>query len=227
MIRRPPLRSAPRLTSAAVPWLLVAMVLVCTRARAAEDSVLEDLRQGDRVRLTLTHGGELVGHVTAWVGDQLSVRDAERVLVQVDPAVIEQVEVLERIAERPLARVDVPALETEEGRRELRRRRVRAGALATGSFFIPGLGQYAAGKPGLGSLYLFGTLVIDATIVLTLVINEDPLVATLLGGLELASRITSASLAHQDAMRLQLAILPIPKPGGGAPGWCAAIHVRW
>jgi len=177
--------------------------------------------------MVLTHGGDLVGHVTAWVGQVLSVRDGEQLLVPVDPVVVRELEVLERISSRPLARVDAPEPDSEEEQRELRRRRARAGALATGSFFIPGLGQYAAGKPGLGSLYLFGTLVIDATIVLSLVLNQDPLVAGLLGGLDLASRITSATLARQDALRLQMVIAPLPPGQGRAPGVCAAVYLRW
>ena len=150
MIRRPRARSA----TPVLACLFVAAALGGGPARAADPAAFEDLRQGDRVRMVLTHGGDLVGHVTAWVGQVLSVRDGEQLLVPVDPVVVRELEVLERISSRPLARVDAPEPDSEEEQRELRRRRARAGALATGSFFIPGLGQYAAGKPGLPWIWL-------------------------------------------------------------------------
>ena len=186
-----------------------------------------DLRQGDKVCVTLTHGGELCGTAMAWAGEDLKIHLNGGELVAVARPVIERIQVLSSASERPLAQLGPDDPTDGEELRALRRKRARAGGLAVGSFFVPGLGQYAAGRPGLGSIYLFGTLVIDLSIVLSLVINEDPLVAVLLGGLDLASRITSATLAHRDGMAISLAVVPCPGDGDQGWGLYASVGVRW
>ena len=68
---------------------------------------------------------------------------------------------------------------------------------------------------------------VDASIVLTLVLNEDPLAASLLGALDLAARITSASLARQDALRVSVGAVPVPSRGGGRPGVAFSFQLVW
>jgi len=211
-------------------WTLGCTVLGFGTASATEVPLASetlDLRQGDEVCVTLTHGGEICGHATAWVGEELSLRLAGGDSVAVARPVIERIRILSSTSERPLAQLAAAEPTSEDEARALRRKRARAGGLAVGSFFVPGLGQYAAGRPGLGSLYLFGTLVIDLSIVLSLVINEDPLVAIMLGGLDLASRITSATLARRDAMAVSVTVLPVPVEGEAGMGLYASVGVRW
>ena len=208
--------------------VILALGLCPARADAGEpDGDTFGLRQGDKVCVTLTHGGELCGTAMAWAGEVLKIHLNGGELVAVASPVIERIQILSSTSERPLAQLGPEDPTDEEDLRALRRKRTRAGGLAVGSFFVPGVGQYAAGRPGLGSLYLFGTLVIDLSIVLSLVINEDPLVAVMLGGLDLAARITSATLAHRDAMAISLAVVPCP--GDGDQGWgvYASVGVRW
>ena len=216
--------------SLSIPAILLVLLLGSGTAAADEEPSTPgtvELNQGDEVCVTLTHGGEICGHATAWAGEQLRLRLAGGDSVGVSRPVIQRIEVLASTSERPLAEV-APEEPTDEAEaRALKRRRARAGGLAVGSFFVPGLGQYAAGRPGLGSLYLFGTLVIDLSIVLSLVINEDPLVAIMLGGLDLAARITSATLAHRDAMSVSVAVLPVPGEGEAGVGLYASVGVRW
>lgn len=187
-------------------WLAVA---VAGGARASDEEVdPATLHQGDRVRVVLQQGGELVGNATALdeLLGQLHVR-VDHDTLRVDTAIIAWIELLARWDERPLARIS-EAVDEEEARQRRAQARARAAGLAVGSFFIPGLGQFALGQPGLGATYLVGTLVIDASIVLSLVINENPFVAVILGVLDIAARITSATLAARRANTMVIWVAP-------------------
>ncbi len=189
-------------------------------ARAAVDPPpsidASELHQGDRIRVVLRHGGELVGNALALDErrGELHVHVASEVL-RVDTAIVAWIELLQRWDEATLRRVE-EALDGEEARQRRARARARAAGLAVGSFFVPGLGQFALGQPGLGATYLLGTLVVDAAIVLSLAINQNPFVAAILGALELAARITSASLAARRAR--MMAVWIAPDTGGPVPG---------
>jgi hypothetical protein len=202
-------------------WLTL---IVAGGARAAVEEVdAATLHQGDRVRVVLRQGGELVGSATALderLG-QLHVR-VDHDTLRVDTAIIDWVELLERWDPRPLARIS-EAVDEEEARQRRARAHARAAGLAVGSFFLPGLGQFALGQQGLATTYLVGTLVVDVSIVLSIVINQNPFMAVILGVLDIAARITSASLAARRANTM--AIWVAPRTGGakGTDGFLIGI----
>jgi len=210
---------------------LAALLGVASGAAAgqAEDIAPEELHQGDRVRVVLLRGGDLVGIAVALDPGrgELHVRVAEDIL-RVDAAVVDWIELLDRTDETPLRRIDPDLPEDpEEARRRRARARARGAGLAVVSFFVPGIGQFALGQPGLGMTYLIGTLVVDAAIALTLLLNEDPFTAAILGGIEVAARISSAALAARRAQTMAVWVAPAPQPGGEGPGWVVGVTGRF
>ncbi len=223
-----PGRAGQRSRAAAPAWTFLAVLCVGvalpSRARCAD---LQELHQGDLVQILLSRGGEVTGHVVAVVGEYLHVALEERT-ARVHTALIAQVTLLERTSSAALPWVEAePDETTPEGRRALRRARTHANGLAVASFFLPGLGQFANGQPGLGSTYLAGILVLDAAIVLSAVLNEDPVVPVVLGALDLAARVTSAIHARSNAPGLVVTVHPCRGGEGGERGVAVGVTMRW
>ena len=70
-----------------------------------------------------------------------------------------------------------------------------------------------------------GTIVVDICIVLAAVLNEDPFLASFLGGLSLAARITSSIHAAKNARLPEVSLSPVVMPGDRRLVWGMAFRV--
>lgn len=227
-------------------WLAVAAACACGSAAADELALPvevaaettddgetagaidpDDILAGDTLIVHLVQGGTIEGRALSWAGNDLRIRTADGDSI-VDRQLIEHFELAQRTGIKPMPQVDeIPPGESEEGRRLRRLNRARATGLGVASFFIPGLGQFATGQPALGSTYLFGTLVVDTVLVLSIVINQDPILAVVLGALELAARITSAGLAAGAVRKLAVWVAPTGGARRGSTGVMAGIQLAF
>lgn len=209
-----------RLISTLIVACLATVFPACIMAATVEP---DDLRKGDLVDIELAQGGSVRGHALMIRAEVLHLRTEEG-NVDVDLCLVDTMELIERTGEEPIPVIE--ALTAEEERLENRRIRTRAAGLGLASFLVPGIGQFATGQPGLGSTYLIGTLVIDLALVLTIVVNQDPVIAVLLGALDLASRISSASLASQAVRKVAIWVAPSAGADIRARGWVLGLAFR-
>jgi len=195
-----------------------------TEAPAGEIQA-EEIQAGDKIVVHLRQGGSLSGHALSWYGKDIRIR-TDREDATIDRALVLRFELVEQIGNKPMPQLDeIPDDETPEGRRLRRLNRARAHGMGVLSFFIPGAGQFAAGQPALGSTYLIGTLVVDTTLVLSIVVNQDPVLAAVLGALELAARITSAGLAAGSVRKMSVWVAPVSTPHRESTGVMAGIQL--
>ncbi len=197
---------------------LAVAALFVPPATAEEAVAVGDLRHGDLVRAELVHGGMLEGMAVACSDDALQLR-IEGSVETLDLVLVQRLVRVHSGGDLPL-----PGIRVEEEPQDaddiaaLKRTRRRADALAAGSFFVPGSGQFATGQPGLGATYLIGTLLIDATLILNIVVNREYVLTAVLGALDLTARITSAALARESALRMHAWCAPMPGEPGVAVG---------
>jgi hypothetical protein len=207
--------------------LALSLSLLVTGSAGAQIIAIDELHQGDLIYIALSRGGEIRGHAVAQVGETLRVV-MEQGSTDIHVSLISEITLLERTSAGLLPQVDAPLdEESPEGRRALRRARAHANGLAVASFLLPGVGQFANGQPGLGSTYLAGILILDAAIVLSVVVNENPVVAIILGALDLAARFTSAIHARHNAPGIAL-LLTAPDHRWRSPSnWTVGLTIRW
>lgn len=204
--------------------LLVVLLGVAPTASAA-DLDAADILAGDLIVVHLNNGGSVSGRALSWFGTDIRIRTDEGEIT-IDKQLIARFELVEQTGLKSMPQLDeIPDDESPEGRRLRRLNRARANGLGVLSFFIPGVGQFVAGQPALGSVYLFGTLAVDTTIVLSIVVNQDPVLAVVLGALELAARITSAGLAAGSARKMSCWVAPVVGPQRESRGVMTGIQL--
>lgn len=203
--------------------MLTVLTVGMVRSASAAPS-LEDLHYNDQVRVALVRGGDLEGRVLGTDGKVLLLvaPDGRQWL---DLMLVERVEVLVRTSEDPLPLIEVPVQDdSEEAQKRQRRAMRRAEGLAVASIFLPGLGQFANGQRGLGATYVLGVLTIDVLIVLTIVLDTPEPVVVVLGGLDVAARVSSAGLAFRGARPIGLWAMALPRGDSWALG--AGLSIR-
>ena len=181
--------------------LLIAYVSSNAGVASAQAIAQEDLLYNDVVRIDLLQGGDVEARVVATDGLALIVVIDEK-RMRIEFAIVGGLELLAREGVMPLPAVAPPPLDDADAvAARLRRAKRRATGLAIASFVLPGTGQFANRQPMLGATYLAGILILDTIIALSLIVNRDPVVATVLGIVDVAARVTSAELARSEAMR--------------------------
>jgi len=155
----------------------------------------------DVVHINLLQGGEIEGRAVATDGIALLlVIDEQR--TRVEFAIVGVMTLVSREGTMPLPVVVPPPVQDSEAAADRERRaRRRASGLAFASFLLPGFGQFANRQPVMGATYLAGILILDSIIALTLIVNQDPTVAIVMGILDIAARVSSAALARSESLR--------------------------
>jgi len=213
--------------SPSLSWIWGAVVLAALTTGVGRTALaaptLEDLHYNDQVSIALVRGGELEGRVLGSDGEVLLVvTDEGRLWLEL--LLVDRIEVLVRTSAEPLPVLEVPVVDDSEDAEVKRHRAMRrANGLAVASFFLPGIGQFANGQRSLGATYLLGVLTIDALAVLAVVLNTAEPVVVVLGGLDVAARISSAGLAYRDARPIGMWAMALP----GRDSWALAAGISF
>ena len=175
----------------------------------------DQVQYNDVLLVELRQGGQVEGRAVATDGLSLIlVIDEER--TRIEFAILGALELVSREGAMPLPVVSPPpGTDPDADVARQRRAKRRAAGLAIASFLLPGTGQFVNRQPALGVTYLAGIILLDTVIALSLIVNGDPTVATVLGIVDLAARVSSAELARSEAMRALRQVQRGPGVGRG------------